>query len=251
MAELRQRRTRAEHGAIDVDLARRVVDVVIAAQHMRDRHVDVVDDDGEVVGRHPVAACDHEIVELGVGERDRTLDQVVPADVAVIRIAEAHDGLHSCRRRHATRVLRAPAAVVARLLAARHLCLAQLLEFFLARVAAIGLAVGQQPLDHVAVAVETVGLPHRSLVVVEVEPAHAVENDLDGLLGRTLEVGVLDAQDELAAVMARERPAEQRRAGGAQVQHAGRAGSDAGADGTSSGETGVRRRTPLARGRAV
>jgi hypothetical protein len=41
VAEVRQRR--AER-AVDVDLPRRVVDVVVAAQHVRDAHVDVVDD---------------------------------------------------------------------------------------------------------------------------------------------------------------------------------------------------------------
>ena len=51
---------------IDVDLARRVVDVVVAADHVRDAHVEVVDHHAEVVGRHAVGAQDHEVVELAV-----------------------------------------------------------------------------------------------------------------------------------------------------------------------------------------
>ena len=66
MRELRQRRAeRAE----DVDLPRRVVDVVVAADDVRDAHVEVVDDDAEVVGRHAVGAQDHEIVELARWQR--------------------------------------------------------------------------------------------------------------------------------------------------------------------------------------
>ena len=64
------RRLGAER-AQDVDLARRVVDVVVAADHVRDAHVDVVDDDAEVVGRRAVRAGDHEVVELVVGDLDR------------------------------------------------------------------------------------------------------------------------------------------------------------------------------------
>ena len=51
-----------------------------------------------------------------------------------------------------------------------------------------------------------------------------------GLGRRALLVGVLDAQDEGAAVMARERPGEQRGADVAEVQEPGGAGREAGAD---------------------
>ena len=50
--------------AEDVDLPRRVVDVVVAADHVRDVHVEVVDHHAEVVGRHAVGAQQHEVVEL-------------------------------------------------------------------------------------------------------------------------------------------------------------------------------------------
>ena len=41
-------------------------------------------------------------------------------------------------------------------------------------------------------------------IPVEFEPAHAVEDRVDRGLGRTLGVGVLDPELELAAVVARE-----------------------------------------------
>ena len=75
------RRLGAER-ADDVDLPRRVVDVIVAADHVRDPHVEVVDDDAEVVGRRAVGARDDEVVELGVGDLDAALDAVVPGDAA-------------------------------------------------------------------------------------------------------------------------------------------------------------------------
>ena len=50
-------------------------------------------------------------------------------------------------------------------------------------------------------------------------------------IGAALAVGVLDAQQELAAVVAGEQVVEQRGAGAADVQQAGRAGGEAGANG--------------------
>ena len=65
-----------------------------------------------------------------------------------------------------------------------------------------------------------------ALVPVEAEPAHALQNAVDHLCGRALEVGVLNAQDERAAVMAGEQPVEQRGAGAADVQIAGGRGRE-------------------------
>ena len=83
----KDRRLDAER-AEDVDLPRRVVDVVVAADDVRDPHVDVVDDDAEVVGRRAVRPREHEIVELGVGDLDAPLDPIVPRHAAGQRILE-------------------------------------------------------------------------------------------------------------------------------------------------------------------
>src|SRR5581483_8750702 len=80
-----------------------------------------------------------------------------------------------------------------------------------------------------AIAIETLRLKVRRvrpadlrpLVPVEAEPAHAVQNALDHLVGRALDVGVLDAQDEHAAVPPREEPVEERGARAADVKVAG------------------------------
>ncbi len=69
----------------DIDLARRVVDVVVAADHMGDVHVEIVDHHAEVVGRHAVGAQEHEIVQLAVGDRDLALDQIVERRRSILR----------------------------------------------------------------------------------------------------------------------------------------------------------------------
>lgn len=50
----------------NVDLARGVVDVVFAADHMGDFHVPVIDDDAEVIGWRTIGAADDQIVQLTV-----------------------------------------------------------------------------------------------------------------------------------------------------------------------------------------
>jgi hypothetical protein len=218
MAE--QRHVRPER-AVDVDLARRVVHVVVAADHVRDVHVPVVDHDAEVVRRHAVGTLDHEVVEFLVRDADLALHEVVPGDDAVVRIPEADHRLDAGGGRPASGVLGAPAAVVPRLLVARALLLAHLVEFVLRRVAPVRLALAHQLLDDLAVPVEPLHLIERPFVVVEPEPVHRVEDRLRRCVGGPLRVGVLDAQDEFATMAAGIRPGEQCRAGATDVQIAG------------------------------
>src|SRR5262245_34016977 len=77
----------------------------------------------------------------------------------------------------------------------------------------------------------------RALVPFDAEPAQRVEDLLFGLAGRAQLVGVLDAQDELAAVLTSETEVEQRDVGGADVRIAGGGRRDAS---TNSGHEGSR-----------
>ena len=227
MGELRHLRLQR---AIDVDLARRVVDVVVAAHHVSDRHVEVVDHHREVVGRHQIGARDHQIVECGIRNADVALDEVRPRDVAVIGIAKADHRRDARGHAPPVRILGPPAAVVARLQPLCALLLAQSVDLLTARVAAIGTAVGKHLFDRVAIARQARGLANRPLVVIQAQPGHAVEDDLNSFFGRALQIGILDAQHEFAAVVTRVSPCEQRRAGVAQMQKPGGAGSESGAD---------------------
>ena len=66
-----------------------------------------------------------------------------------------------------------------------------------------------------------------AFVPVEPQPAQAVENAGDHLVRRALDVGVLDPQDEHAAVAPRVEPVEERGAGAADVEVAGGRGREA------------------------
>src|SRR5581483_7325606 len=74
-------------------------------------------------------------------------------------------------------------------------------------------------------------LEERAFVRIQAEPRHAVQDRLHRGVSRTLAIGVFHAQDELAAAATRFQPAIQSRARTADVQIAGRAGSEAGAKG--------------------
>lgn len=70
----------------------------------------------------------------------------------------------------------------------------------------------------------------RAFVPVEAEPGEVAEDGVLGLLGGALEVGVLDAEDELAAPGAREEVVEERGAGAPDVEVAGGRRREADAD---------------------
>jgi len=66
----------------------------------------------------------------------------------------------------------------------------------------------------------------RALVPVETEPAQTVENARDHLVGRSLQIGVLDAQHEHAARVPREQPVEERGTRAADVEVASGGGAN-------------------------
>ena len=66
--------------------------------------------------------------------------------------------------------------------------------------AAVGLALGQEPLRVGLVAGPVLSLKQRALVPGDAEPGEPVEDDPGVRLGAALAVGVLDAEDELSAV---------------------------------------------------
>jgi hypothetical protein len=74
---------------------------------------------------------------------------------------------------------------------------------------------------------DVVRLVDDRLVVIELEPRHAVEKGPDGLRGGSFAVGVLHAEQELAALVAGEEPVEDGGADVADVDLAGGTGSEA------------------------
>ena len=72
----------------DVDLLRRVRDVVLAADDVRDPVPDVLHRRGEVVGRPAVGADEHEVLDRLVRDLDAVADDVVPARRPLVRHPE-------------------------------------------------------------------------------------------------------------------------------------------------------------------
>jgi len=73
---------------INVLLPRGVGEMIVAANDLRDAHVVIVDDDREHVGRRPVRAQQHEIVDVLVGKHDAPLHGVVDDGLALARRLE-------------------------------------------------------------------------------------------------------------------------------------------------------------------
>jgi hypothetical protein len=88
-------------------------------------------------------------------------------------------------------VLGPPAAVVARLFAASHLRGAKLFQLGRLHVAVVREPALHQLAQLVAIAVHPLHLVDRTLVVVEAEPGHRIENRLHRLRRRARDVGVL------------------------------------------------------------
>ena len=103
-------------------------------------------------------------------------------------------------------------------------------ELFGRAEAGIGVAGLLQLLERSCVGVEALRLQVRAvraadlraLVPVEAEPAHGPDDEVDVFLGGALGVGILDAQDELAAHGAGKRPVVDGSAGTADMQLARR-----------------------------
>ncbi len=77
---------------------------------------------------------------------------------------------------------------------------------------------GEELICHLLVPLHPRALEHGLLIPVEAEPTEAVEDHAGVLVGRALLVGVLDAQQELAAHVACVQPIEQCGAGATHVQ---------------------------------
>ena len=213
-------------------------DPLLAAHDVGDAHLVVVDDDGEVVGREPVALED----DLVVGHRggDPAADEVVEVELDVLGHEHAHHGrLVEARQQ---RPLLARLAVAEPVVAGRQLELlllvAHLREPLAGAPALVGVALGEQPLDVGLVGVQAlrlavggVGAAHiRALVPGQPQPVQRVEDLLLAVGAEPRPVGVLDAQHETAALLAREREVEQGHVCRADVRVSGRRGGDAQAD---------------------
>ena len=201
---------------------------------MRDRHLDIVCDDGELVGRLAVGSEDDEILDVGPVELDRPVDEILDQRRAFGH-AEANGARRLApfaRRDLCPRQRRAGAIVAPRRRALGSLALR--LELIGRTVAVVGTVGSDQTFDHRSMTIDPlrleVGLVRtanpRPFVPIEPEPPQAVEYAFDHLRRRPAGIGVLDAQHEHAAVTPRKQPVEERGPGAADMQIAGRGGRE-------------------------
>ena len=205
---------------IDLGLSRGVGQVIVAANDVRHPHVVIVDDDREHVGRVAVRTQQHEIVQILVGEDDLALHLIVDDCFALLARAETDHGLDAGGR--LGRIAVAPATVVTHGLALEAGLLAHLLQLSHAGVTAVGAARAKQLLGDLAMALGALKLAYRLAVPIESEPFQPIKNRVHRGLGRSLAIGVLDAEQERAAEALGVEPVEQSRARASDMQEASR-----------------------------
>ena len=179
-----------------------VGEVLLAADDVGDAQVGVVGAVGEVIGGHAVAAQQGEILDIGVGLGLFAVDGIVELDVAfaVVGHAEAQGegfagggaAVAFFARKFAHAGIAEPGSVGAGFLAIAALGEGEI---------AVGQAFFEDGLGHVAMQGEAVGL-FVLFVPTEIEPAEAFEDGIEGRVGVAADVGIVDAEDHRAAVVA-------------------------------------------------
>ena len=236
---VRELRQLGANRAVQQDLFRRVRDVIVAPHHMRDRHLHIVRDDRELICGMTVGAKDDEIFDVRAVERDWAVDEIPELHGAV-----GH--LETDRARHAVPLARGDvvgrqtaACAVVLPAAARLLCgVAPYFQFLGRAVAVVRMTARYEPIGHGAIPIEALRLKVRAvgsvdvraLVPIQPEPPKAVENAFDHVGRGSLDVGVLDSQDEHAAGPPGEQPVEERRPRAADVQISGGRRGESNAD---------------------
>ena len=204
----------------------------------RDLEIAIVDHVGQMIEARAVGPLNDVVLLAGPLELHPAANQIVENQRSFGGHLQPHDGLPPSglesgpiggRFGHET------AAVAERpLLALRRLALG--LEFLGRGVVVIGMAAGQQLFDGLLIAIQPLRLvvggertAHLGpFVPIDAQPMQAVEDRLQRLLDVPLLVGVVDPQNELAAMLPGEQPIEQRGPDAANVQISGRTGSEIG-----------------------
>ncbi len=165
------------HRPQQIDLARRVIDMVVAANDMGNPHVPIIHHHSQVVSGRTISTLDDKVIQLGVAEGQLASHQILKSHHPFGRVTETDD-----MRFIRVNELVAAVAVISRLLLALHLLLAQCLQPLLGTVAAVGITALEQLLDNLIVALKTLCLVERTLVVLQPQPGHPLEDRVDRLL---------------------------------------------------------------------
>ena len=203
---------------VDHDLTRGVGQVVVAADDVGDLHHGVVDDGREVVRGRAVGTEDDKVVELLGIKGHLAVDGIVDDDVsAVLGHLDAQDiGLAGLDATAGLLGIKIAAAALISLEGVLALLrgLAVGVELLLGAEAGIGLALVPKLLGGLLVQVQALGLGVGAKIAAHLgtssqskpQPTHGAQDDLRVLVGGAGGVGVVDAQDERAAVSTGESP---------------------------------------------
>ncbi len=208
---------------------------VLAADDVGDAHEGVVDGVRERVQRLAARAHDDEVGERAAGEGHLAPDEV---DVGEVVLGDAHAprGLAALRAERGFLLVGEVAVevVVPELLGAAGRLVARV-DLFGRRVGLVDGARLDEPLEHLGVDLATLGLAVGrvrtalldALVPVDLEPRQRVDELPVALFAVARGIGVLDAEDHLAARVARVRPVVERCADHPDVRESGRRGAEA------------------------
>ncbi len=221
---------------IKIPVDRRGWNPFFGAHDVADLHKMIVHHVRQMIGRVTVRFEQHQILKLTVIKRDIAPDDVVNSSRAFLRHHEADDvgrafgiqaGAFFCRK------IAAVAIITGRLLVG-FLLFTQRFQAFLGAVAAVRLALADQPVCPLLVQVEPFRLHIRAifaanlwpLIPVDPQPAQAFGDQVDRILVIPFLVGIFDPQDKCAPVMAGKQPVKQCRADPANMHGSGRAGRE-------------------------
>ena len=215
-----------------LDLGCRVRDMILAAQHMRDAHIHIVNDRWQHVEPAAVGAANHRVRQQFGIETLLAADEVGPGDRLVMIQLEPPMGrapfgliggdLVRCQRQRG--------AIIDRRQAATQQDLAPQLQFLLRFIGGIDMAGGLQRLELLLIQGEAIRLLFLR-VPAQAKPLQ-VGADRRRIIGaRPFQIGVVQPQQEAAATLARPQPVVQRGADIADVEMAGRRRGEARDDG--------------------
>src|SRR5690606_25031939 len=213
-------------------------DVIFSPNHQLDPHRRIVDDHREVVRRQPARSDEHEVTDHEARHRDLTPHDVAERDVARARRHGKADGRRLAprdARRRLRRVDPAASSAIARGRALPQRLLARAFELGRRTEAVVGLSALEQRPRRARIEVDALALPVRPeraadvgpLVPGQSQPAQFGQHRLGQGVARTFAIGILDAEHERSLVTPRDEPVEQRGPRVADVQLAGRTGSEA------------------------
>src|SRR4029450_3714331 len=171
----------------NLDVLWRVREVIFAADDMRDFHLEVIDHVYEMKNPRAIRAPNRHIgMRSGIGqiEIDLAADQIVDHDVFAWR-TETQSSL----------VFEDVAGVL------------KFLQIALVKFRPLALQIWPELSTNV-----------QTLVPIQAQPFQPLVNGRHGFLGVSLDVGVLDPQYELSAMMPRKEPVEERGSGAADVK---------------------------------